>query len=83
MKKLALLYFLTAFFIFKPYQVNHHGMLYGGDDSQYLAIATSLTYFEFPSFKLEYVDDFKIDTSTKSDGRGIDDRPSSRAFFHF
>ncbi len=68
MKKLALLYFLTAFFIFKPYQVNHHGMLYGGDDSQYLAIATSLTYFEFPSFKLEYVDDFKIPPPSRMGG---------------
>lgn len=68
MKKLYLIYFLTAFFLFKPYQVNHHGMLYGGDDTQYLAFATSFAFGQFPSFDKEYVDGFTVPPPSRVGG---------------
>lgn len=53
MKKITWAIFLFAFILFRPYQLQSSGMLYGGDDESYMAHATSIVFFQFPSYAKE------------------------------
>lgn len=54
MKKVTIIFFLCIFILFRPYQLQNSGMMYSGDDDSYMAHATSLVFFEFPSYEKEY-----------------------------
>lgn len=54
MRKITLIIFILAFILFRPYQMQNFGMMYSGDDYSYMAHATSLTFFQFPSYAKEY-----------------------------
>ncbi|RJQ28958.1 hypothetical protein C4565_02825 [Candidatus Parcubacteria bacterium] len=56
MKKISIFIFIVSFFLYRPYAMQQNGMLYRGDDPQYLSYATSLAFFEFPSFDKELTD---------------------------
>lgn len=60
MFKVSLLFFLTVFVLFRPFQLQTSGMLYGGDDSSYFAYSTSMVYFQYPHMEKEFVDEFNI-----------------------
>jgi len=53
MKTICLVISLLSFFIYRPYVIQRSGMIYEGDDRQYLAHATSLAFGQFPSYTLE------------------------------
>ncbi len=53
MKKITWVIFLCAFILFRPYQLQSSGMLYHGDDESYMAHATSIIFFQFPSYAKE------------------------------
>ncbi len=54
MKRITLFIFLCCFILFRPYQLQSTGMLYYGDDDSYMAHATSIVFFQFPSYANEY-----------------------------
>lgn len=54
MRKITLIIFILAFILFRPYQLQDSGMMYSGDDDSYMAHATSLVFFQFPSYAKEY-----------------------------
>jgi len=60
MLRVTLFVFLFAFIIFRPFQAQKPGMMYGGDDTEYFAFATSLVYFQYPSFEKEYLDSYQV-----------------------
>jgi len=53
MKTITLVFFLSAFLLLRPYQLQSTAMLYSGDDYSYMAHATSLVFFQFPSYAKE------------------------------
>lgn len=53
MKKITWFVFICIFFLYRPYQMQIFGMMYAGDDASYMAHATSLVYFQFPSYAKE------------------------------
>jgi hypothetical protein len=53
-RKITLIIFILAFILFRPYQLQNSGMMYFGDDESYMAHATSLVFFQFPSYTKEY-----------------------------
>ncbi len=57
MRKVTLLAFLACFFLFRPYQLQNPGILYGGDDPSYFAYSTSLVYGQYPHFEKELVEE--------------------------
>jgi len=54
MKKITWVIFICLFILFRPYQLQDSGMMYSGDDDSYMAHATSLVFFQFPSYAKEY-----------------------------
>lgn len=54
MKKITWCIFFICFILFRPYQLQNSGMVYSGDDYSYMAHATSLVFFQFPSYEKEY-----------------------------
>jgi len=54
MKNITWAIFICAFILFRPYQLQKSGCIYTGDDNSYLAHATSLVFFQFPSYSKEY-----------------------------
>ncbi|MCX5706406.1 MAG: hypothetical protein NTW13_01860 [Candidatus Omnitrophica bacterium] len=53
MKKITWIIFVFAFILLRPYQLQNSGMMYTGDDYDYMSHATSLVFFQFPSYAKE------------------------------
>lgn len=54
MKKITLFIFLFALLLLRPSHLQYYGMMYPGDDYDYLAHSTALVYGEFPFYDKEY-----------------------------
>jgi len=54
LKAITIAIFVCIFLLFRPYQMQQTGMMYGGDDHSYLAHATSIVYGQYPSYEKEY-----------------------------
>lgn len=52
-KYLCFTMFLLSFMLLRPHHMQHTGLMYSGDDESYFAHASSLAFFEFPSYKNE------------------------------
>ncbi|MFC1501493.1 hypothetical protein ACFL58_03495 [Elusimicrobiota bacterium] len=52
-KYLSIIIFIFSFLLLRPYHLQKTGLIYAGDDQSYFAQATSLAFFEFPSYKKE------------------------------
>ena len=46
---------MISFFLYRPYALQDFGMMYAGDDQTYFSYASSIAFFQFPSFKKEIV----------------------------
>ncbi len=55
MKKIAVLIFISAFILLRPYLVQSGGFWYQGDDQDYFSHAASIAFGAFPSYKKEYL----------------------------
>jgi hypothetical protein len=60
MRQATLIAFLTCFFLFRPYQLQNPGLLYGGDDPSYFAYSTALVYGQYPHFDKELVEEGRV-----------------------
>lgn len=54
MTKITWMIFACIFILFRPYQLQNSGMMYSRDDKSYMAYATSLVFFQFPSYAKEF-----------------------------
>ncbi|MFC1546425.1 hypothetical protein ACFL4O_01770 [bacterium] len=52
-KYLSILIFVVGFFLLRPYHMQETGLMYSGDDEGYFAHASSLVFFQFPSYENE------------------------------
>lgn len=50
---LSVIMFIFSFLLLRPYHLERNGLKYGGDDDSYMAHATSLAFFQFPSYAKE------------------------------
>ena len=55
MKKISIFIFLISFLLYRPYVMQSNGMMYEGDDPTYFSYASSIAFFQFPSFEKELV----------------------------
>jgi hypothetical protein len=53
LKYLTFVMLILGFFLLRPYHMQSTGLMYSGDDEGYLAHATALSFFKFPSYKYE------------------------------
>ncbi len=60
LRSISVGFFIVLFLVFRPYQMQNSGMIYTGDDYSYFAFSTSFTYFTYPDFSKEYVDETSV-----------------------
>ena len=56
MRKITWVIILLAFILVRPHHLQNWGMVPDGDDKSYMAHATSLVFFQFPSYANEAFD---------------------------
>ncbi|MCK5579849.1 MAG: hypothetical protein KAJ18_01100 [Candidatus Omnitrophica bacterium] len=54
MKKISICIFVCAFFLCRPYQLQHSGLCYSGDDQSYFAHATAIVFQQYPHYDKEF-----------------------------
>ncbi|MBF0570797.1 MAG: hypothetical protein HQL12_02885 [Candidatus Omnitrophica bacterium] len=58
MIKISCAIFISAFFLLRPFTMQSTGLWYSGDDQNYFARASALSFGQFPSYKKEYYPGF-------------------------